>query len=55
VIGDLLSDETGRRRLAHGAINHAATFSWDATVSALLDVYRGAQDEYEQEHDDAAG
>jgi D-inositol-3-phosphate glycosyltransferase len=55
VMGDLLGDEAGRRRLAQGAIAHAATFSWDATVSALLDVYRGAQDEYEQEHDDAAG
>jgi D-inositol-3-phosphate glycosyltransferase len=54
VIGDLLDDEPGRARLSRGAIAHAATFSWDATVDALLEVYRGAQDEYEQEHDDAA-
>ena len=54
VIGDLLDDGPGRERLARGAVAHAATFSWDATVDALLKVYRGAQDEYEQEHDDAA-
>jgi D-inositol-3-phosphate glycosyltransferase len=54
VVGDLLDDEPGRARLSRGAIAHAATFSWDATVDALLEVYRGAQDEYEQEHDDAA-
>jgi D-inositol-3-phosphate glycosyltransferase len=53
VIGDLLQDPLGRERLARGALTHAARFSWDATVDALLDVYRGAQDEYEQVHDHA--
>ncbi|MFL6100207.1 MAG: D-inositol-3-phosphate glycosyltransferase [Actinomycetales bacterium] len=53
VVGDLLQDESGRLRLASGAIAQAARFSWDATVDALLDVYCGAQDEYEQVHDHA--
>jgi D-inositol-3-phosphate glycosyltransferase len=50
VIGDLLADEPGRERLARGAVAHAAGFSWDATVDALLDVYRGAQQEYDVVH-----
>ncbi len=51
VIGDLLDDRAGRERLSRGAIQHAARFSWDATVDALLDVYRGAQAEYETPDD----
>ncbi|TDB79463.1 D-inositol-3-phosphate glycosyltransferase [Actinomadura sp. KC216] len=31
-------------RLARGAIRHAHTFGWDATVDNLLDVYTGAVD-----------
>jgi D-inositol-3-phosphate glycosyltransferase len=46
VVGDLLSDPAGRERLSRGAIRHAAKFSWDATVDALLEVYRGARDEF---------
>jgi D-inositol-3-phosphate glycosyltransferase len=53
VVGDLLQDPAGRERLARGALTHAARFSWEATVDALLGVYRGAQDEYEQVHDHA--
>jgi D-inositol-3-phosphate glycosyltransferase len=49
VIGDLLDDRAGRARLSAGAIAHAARFSWDATVDALLDVYRGAQVEYDEQ------
>jgi D-inositol-3-phosphate glycosyltransferase len=52
VVGDLLADRAGRERLSRGAIGHAARFSWDATVDSLLDVYRGAGDEYDQVHDD---
>jgi D-inositol-3-phosphate glycosyltransferase len=52
VVGDLLADRAGRERLSRGAIGHAAKFSWDATVDALLEVYRGAGDEYDQVHDD---
>jgi D-inositol-3-phosphate glycosyltransferase len=50
VIGDLLADEAGRERMSRGAVAHAAGFSWDATVDALLDVYRGAQEEYDLVH-----
>jgi D-inositol-3-phosphate glycosyltransferase len=50
VIGDLLGDAAGRERLSRGAIAHAARFSWDATVDALIDVYRAAQAEYDQLH-----
>jgi D-inositol-3-phosphate glycosyltransferase len=50
VIGDLHADEAGRERLSRGAVAHAAGFSWDATVDALLDVYRGAQEEYDLVH-----
>jgi D-inositol-3-phosphate glycosyltransferase len=50
VIGDLLSDQAGLQRLSRGAITHAARFSWDSTVDALLDVYRGAQEEYDVLH-----
>ncbi|MGH3241102.1 MAG: D-inositol-3-phosphate glycosyltransferase, partial [Spirillospora sp.] len=31
-------------RLARGAVRHANTFGWDATVDNLLDVYTGAVD-----------
>ncbi|MFI0481798.1 D-inositol-3-phosphate glycosyltransferase [Actinomadura sp. 9N215] len=31
-------------RLARGAVRHANTFGWDATVDDLLDVYTGAVD-----------
>ncbi len=41
-IGDLLDDAPRRAALARGAVRHARAFGWDATVDALLDVYRGA-------------
>lgn len=38
----LLDTPTRRRAMQQAAVRHAARFSWDATVEATLDVYRGA-------------
>ncbi len=38
----LLDDPARRRAMACSAVHHAASFSWDATVEALLDVYCAA-------------
>jgi D-inositol-3-phosphate glycosyltransferase len=42
VLGWLALDPIERDRLSRGAVRHAARFSWDATVDALLDVYAAA-------------
>jgi D-inositol-3-phosphate glycosyltransferase len=39
VLGGLLADDVRRRSLGHGAITHAASFSWTATATSMLDVY----------------
>jgi D-inositol-3-phosphate glycosyltransferase len=46
VIGDLLRSPARRLELARGAAEHAHRFSWDATASGLLAVYRDAMSEH---------
>jgi D-inositol-3-phosphate glycosyltransferase len=46
VLGDLLRSPRRRAELAHGAAAHAARFSWNATASGLLAVYRDAMFEH---------
>jgi D-inositol-3-phosphate glycosyltransferase len=43
VIGDLLTNRDRRRALGHGAITHAAGFSWSATAEDMLEVYAEAR------------
>ncbi|WP_106537990.1 D-inositol-3-phosphate glycosyltransferase [Haloactinopolyspora alba] len=40
----LVGDPTRRRRLAEGAVAHAATFGWDVTAARMLEVYARACD-----------
>jgi D-inositol-3-phosphate glycosyltransferase len=42
VLGRLLAEPERRRRLAEGAVAHAAEFSWNHTACGLLDAYREA-------------
>jgi D-inositol-3-phosphate glycosyltransferase len=42
VLGSLLDDPGRRAAMARHAVRHARSFSWDATVEALLAVYAGA-------------
>ncbi|NQU36321.1 MAG: glycosyltransferase, partial [Actinobacteria bacterium] len=42
VVADLLAEDHHRERLANGARIHAQDFSWTATASATLAVYREA-------------
>lgn len=42
-IGRVLDDPTLADALSAGAIDHAQRFSWDATVSRLLELYAGIQ------------
>ncbi|GIJ48609.1 D-inositol-3-phosphate glycosyltransferase [Virgisporangium aliadipatigenens] len=46
VIGDLLAAPARRGVLARGAAEHARRFSWNATASGLLAVYRRAMVEH---------
>lgn len=41
-LGGLLDDRPRRDAMAAAAVRHAARFSWDATVDAMLDVYAAA-------------
>lgn len=41
-LGGLLDDAVARRRMSAAAVQHAARFSWDATVEATLGVYADA-------------
>jgi len=41
-LGRLLDDSALHERLAHGALRHAAGFSWGATAAGVLQVYRDA-------------
>ena len=45
VFGDLLRTPARRAELARGAAEHARRFSWTATASGLLAVYREAMSE----------
>ncbi len=40
-IGGILDDPGTRARLSAGALEHARTFSWEATADRLLELYRG--------------
>jgi len=40
-IGSILDDPDTRARLSAGALEHARTFSWEATADRLLELYRG--------------
>lgn len=42
-INDFITCEVCPKRLSAGAVRHAALFSWDRTVDALLDAYRLAR------------
>jgi len=46
VIGDLLRSPAQLADLARGAPEHARRFSWDATATGLLAVYRDAMSEH---------
>ena len=46
VIGDLLRSPAHLADLGRGAAEHASRFSWDATASGLLAVYRDAMSEH---------
>jgi D-inositol-3-phosphate glycosyltransferase len=37
----ILDDPSGAARLSAGAVEHARTFSWEATADRLLELYRG--------------
>ncbi len=41
-LGDLLADGERREQLGRGAVEHAAAYSWDATVDGLLGAYSAA-------------
>jgi D-inositol-3-phosphate glycosyltransferase len=47
VLESLLRDPARRRRLARGALTHAAGFGWSATAAGVLASYRDALDERE--------
>lgn len=51
-LGALLDDPARRERMARAAVRHAASFSWDATVDALLEVYRGAVHDHRRQLSD---
>ena len=40
-IGRVLGDPELAATLAAGAVDHSARFSWEATVSRLLELYEG--------------
>jgi D-inositol-3-phosphate glycosyltransferase len=42
VLARLIRDDRARRRLARGAVEHAAAFGWSVTAARLLDVYAAA-------------
>ena len=42
VLVDVLASPTRLAALSAGAVEHASRFGWDATATALIDVYRGA-------------
>jgi D-inositol-3-phosphate glycosyltransferase len=46
VLGDLLRSPGRRAELSRGAAAHAARFSWNATATGLLAVYRDAMSEH---------
>ncbi len=51
----LLGDPLRLSELGHGAVDHARGFGWDATASAMIEVYGGAVEDHRRRLLDGSG